>query len=117
MTVNLSCFVCRVEPELIKDEKAIAQKPKTIFVHPETYDHPLKGSNRRHAEMLKRRIKDLLAVRELTPGAIKQITDDSYPQLAIAYKQLIAEGAIESFLTDDKIPVMKYRLVGNESVD
>ena len=112
--MNPACFHYRVDPSLLHDESVFVGKVRTEFTHPDTYEHFLKGSNRRHVEGLKSRIKDLLAVRPLTPGAIKQITDDSYSQLAIAYKQLVAEGAIESFLTDDKVPVMKYRLVGNE---
>lgn len=111
--MNPSCYRYRVDPSLLYDSSVFDGKVGEEFSHPGTYDHSLKGSNRRHVEMLKNRIKDLLAIRELTPGAIKQITGDSYPQLAIAYKQLMAEGVIETFKTDDRIPVMKYRLVGN----
>lgn len=111
--MNLACIRYRVDPSLLHDESVFVGKTGKEFTHPDTYEHYLKGSNRRHVEMLKNRIKDLLAVRPLTREAIKQITNGSRSQLAIAYKQLVAEGAIESFLTDDKVPVMKYRLVEN----
>lgn len=110
--MNLACIHYRVDPTLLHKE-SVFTGIGTEFTHPDTYEHPLKGSNRRHVEALKNRIKDLLVVRGLTPGAIKQITEASYSQLAIAYKELLAEGVIESFLTDDKVPIMKYRLVGD----
>lgn len=108
--MSLTCTYYRVDPSSLNSKSVFEEAEKQLRTYPDAYDYSPRTSNARYMKGLKPRIVEILADEPLTMGAIKQATNTSYPQLAIACKELVAEGVIKSFVTNDKIPLFKYKL-------